>query len=90
MASLTVLGSIDGLRCWIICIFARGGFRNTNYQVSGSSVFSTEIKGCQGTTEIPANMGAGVLTTHRRETIRLPRELAPHPDVARDTHGRIL
>ena len=69
MTSLTIWGSIDGLRCGIICIFAGGGFRDTNNQVSGSSVFSTETKGFQGTPEIPANMGAGILTTNRREVV---------------------
>jgi hypothetical protein len=63
--ALTIRQSIDGLRCGIVCIFARSSLGNTNYQVSGSSVFSTEAKGCQGATEIPADMGAGVLTADR-------------------------
>jgi len=87
MASSTVLGSVDGPRCGIIRIFARGGFRNTNYQVSGSSLFSIKTKGCKGSTEIPTNLGAGVPTTHRRETVRLSRELVSHSNLARDAHG---
>jgi len=77
IASLTVWGCIDGPGCGIVCIFARGSFRDTNYQVSGSSLFPIETKGRQGTTEIPANMGARVLTTNRCEAVRLPCELVP-------------
>jgi hypothetical protein len=73
--SLTVWESIDGPGCGIVCIFARNSFRNTYYQVSGSSVFPTEAKDRQDPTEIPANMGAGVLATNRCKTVRLPCEL---------------
>ena len=76
-ASLTVWRFIDGPRCGIVCIFTRGSFCNTNHQVSGSSAFSAETKSCQGTAEILANMGAGVLATNCCETVRLPCELAP-------------
>ena len=75
-ASLTVREPIDGLGCGIVCIFARSSFCNTNYQVPGPSLSSTEAKDCQGATENPANMGTGVLTTGRCKTIRLPCESA--------------
>ena len=75
-ASLTVQKSIDGLRCGIVCVFTRSSLGDTNHQVAGSSVFSTEAKDCQGAAEIPANMDAGILTTDRCKTVRLPRELA--------------
>ena len=49
-ASLTVRELTDGFGCGVICIFARGSFGNTNYQVPGSSIFSAKAKGCQGAT----------------------------------------
>jgi hypothetical protein len=77
MANLIVWGLIDGSRRGIICIFTRSSFCDTNHQVPGASVFSTEAKDCQGAPEIPTDMGAGVRPTRRCKTVRLPCELAP-------------
>ena len=76
MTGLTIWQSIDGPRCGIVCIFAGNSLGNTNYQVSGSAVFSAKAKGCQDVMEIPADMAAGVPTTNRCEIIRLPCKLA--------------
>lgn len=75
IASLTVPEpSTDGPRCGLVCIFPRGRFCNTNYQVPRSFVFPTEAKSCQGYTEIPADMGVGSLTVDPCKAVRLSRE----------------
>ena len=91
---LTVLEFTDGPGCRLVRVFPRSSFRNSNYQVPGSFVFSIETEGDQGATEIPADMGLGFLTTDSCKAVRLPsepvdQELPPERSPALGTRVRI-